>query len=45
MVVKCYAKINVVLNVNGVRESDGYHDLDMVMIPRFRYGDDSIRAS
>ncbi len=33
MVVKCYAKINVVLNVNGVRESDGYHELDMVMIP------------
>ena len=32
MYVKSYAKINVGLNVNFVRE-DGYHDLDMVMLP------------
>ena len=32
MVVKCYAKINVVLNVKGTRD-DGFHELDMVMLP------------
>lgn len=31
-VIKSYGKINLALNVNGLRE-DGYHDLDMVMVP------------
>ena len=31
-IVKSYAKINIGLNVSGKR-SDGYHDLDMVMVP------------
>ena len=29
---KCYAKINIALNVLSKRE-DGYHELDMVMVP------------
>lgn len=32
MIVKANAKINLALNVVGKRE-DGYHDLDMVMVP------------
>lgn len=32
MMIKAYAKINVGLNVLNKRE-DGYHDLDMVMLP------------
>ena len=31
-IVKSYAKINIALNVLGKRE-DGYHELDMVMLP------------
>lgn len=31
-VVKSYAKVNICLNVTGKRE-DGYHELDMVMLP------------
>ena len=31
-VIKSYAKINVCLNVTGKRD-DGYHELDMVMLP------------
>ena len=29
---KSYAKINIALNVTKTRE-DGYHELDMVMVP------------
>lgn len=32
MYLKSYAKLNLAINVNGVRE-DGYHDLDMIMVP------------
>lgn len=32
IIVKSYAKINIALNVLGKR-SDGYHELDMVMVP------------
>ena len=32
MTIKSNAKINICLNVNGKRE-DGYHELDMVMLP------------
>lgn len=32
IVQKAYAKINIALNIKGIRE-DGYHDLDMVMLP------------
>ena len=32
LVVRSYAKINIALNVTGLRE-DGYHELDMVMLP------------
>ncbi len=32
MIVKAYAKINIALNVVNKRE-DGYHELDMVMVP------------
>ena len=29
---RCYAKINLGLNVKGRRE-DGYHELEMIMLP------------
>ncbi len=32
MIVKAHAKINLALNVEGKRE-DGYHELDMIMMP------------
>ena len=32
LVVQSYAKINLCLDITGVRE-DGYHLLDMVMVP------------
>ena len=32
LVEQSYAKINIALNIKGIRE-DGYHDLDMVMLP------------
>lgn len=32
MKIKAYAKINLALNVIGKRD-DGYHDLDMIMVP------------
>ena len=32
VLIKSYAKINIALNVNG-KTSDGYHDLDMIMVP------------
>ena len=32
VLIKSYAKINIGLNVNGVTK-DGYHDLDMIMVP------------
>ncbi len=32
MILKAYAKINLSLNVVGLRE-DGYHELDMLMVP------------
>ena len=32
MIIKAYAKINLALSVEGVRD-DGYHDLDMVSVP------------
>lgn len=32
LVVRSYAKINICLNVKG-RRKDGFHDLDMVMVP------------
>ncbi len=32
LLIKSYAKINIVLNIKGKQE-DGYHQLDMVMLP------------
>ena len=32
MKLKAYAKINLSLDVRGKRE-DGYHELDMIMVP------------
>ena len=32
LAIRSYAKINIGLNVVGRRE-DGYHDLDMLMVP------------
>ena len=32
LLLKSYAKINICLNVVGKRE-DGYHELDMIMLP------------
>ena len=32
LLIKSYAKINIVLNING-KQQDGYHQLDMVMLP------------
>lgn len=42
--VKAHAKINLCLNVKGRRE-DGYHDLEMVMVPLLLHDDIVIRLA